>query len=104
MVDNKYKQKEDWWFSVISGIGLFTVLYLGFLLLTSFLTGCAPLQWAVTQDPITGMVPALSALPEAVDGGLSGLVSGGIFGLLAFAATFGKTLRRMYLERGKKKK
>jgi len=68
------------------------------------ITGCAPLQWAVTQDPITGMVPALSALPQTVDGGLSGLLSGGVFGLLAFIGTYGKSIRRMYLERGKKKK
>lgn len=98
-MDNKYKQKEDWWFSVISGIGLFTVLYLGFLLLTSFLTGCAPLQWAVTQDPTTGSVPALAALPSAVDGGLSGLLSGSIFGVLAFIGTYGKTLARAYKAR-----
>lgn len=66
--------------------------------------GCAPLHWAVTQDPTTGSVPALAALPEAVDGGLSGLLSGSIFGVLAFIGTYGKTLRRLWMDRTKKKK
>ena len=74
-------------------------------LLIIFVAGCAPLHWAVTQDPATGVVPAVAALPDALDGGLAGILGGGgVFGVLAFIATYGKTLRRLWMDHAKKKK
>ena len=86
--------KKNW---VVNTVLIVLIVAAGYAV--TWLTGCAPLHWAVTQDPTTGSVPAIAALPEAVDGGLSGLVSGGIFGLLAFIGTYGKTLARMYKAR-----
>lgn len=94
-------KKRRWAENIALAIGILLAIYL-----VMTITGCAPLQWAITQDPITGAIPALAALPSAASegfDGFDGLLGTGLLGALAFLGTYGKTLRRLWLNRGSKK-
>jgi len=76
-------------------IALF-VITLGFLIAIC-LTGCELLEWSVKSP--NGPPPAVAALPEAVSAGLQALLTGGaVMGVLGFFGTYGKTLRRFWID------
>lgn len=83
--------------------------YLYFLaLVCATCVGCELVSWSVTEDPLTGITPALDAVGPATVDMLDALLTGGVVaGALAFLGTYGKTINRFYkawqISRGQRK-